>query len=213
MNIYEKILKVRIGFLSADVKKSGENKYAGYSYFDLQDIIPTIENLCAEYGVFPLISHGAEQSVLKLINIEKPDEYVEITSPTSTAKLKGAHDVQNLGAVQTYLRRYLYMTAFDIVECDQLDKTQGKEAKKGSKENPIDPVTEGTIPEKLTDEQKSEIMTMITQLASYRSVNSDTIIKDIETGYKTKLDNLTPNQAIRVKSQLAEMIAPFLKTS
>lgn len=36
----------------------------------------------------------------------------------SRAALKGCHEVQNLGAVQSYLRRYLYMAAFDIGECE-----------------------------------------------------------------------------------------------
>jgi len=36
------------------------------------------------------------------------------------------HDVQNLGAVQTYLRRYLYVNAFEIVEHDAIDKTEQK---------------------------------------------------------------------------------------
>jgi hypothetical protein len=43
----------------------------------------------------------------------------------SKAELKGCHDVQNLGAVQTYLRRYLWTAAFEIVEHDALDATTG----------------------------------------------------------------------------------------
>jgi hypothetical protein len=43
----------------------------------------------------------------------------------SSAELKGCHPVQNLGAVQTYLRRYLYTAAFELVEHDALDATTG----------------------------------------------------------------------------------------
>jgi hypothetical protein len=39
----------------------------------------------------------------------------------SSAALKGCHDVQNLGAVQTYLRRYLWVNAFEIVEHDAIE--------------------------------------------------------------------------------------------
>jgi hypothetical protein len=46
-------------------------------------------------------------------------------SPMSSAALKGCHDVQNLGAVQTYLRRYLWTNAFEIVEHDALDASTG----------------------------------------------------------------------------------------
>jgi hypothetical protein len=48
-----------------------------------------------------------------------------ITSPMSSAALKGCHEVQNLGAVQTYIRRYLWVTAMEIVEHDALDATTG----------------------------------------------------------------------------------------
>jgi len=50
---------------------------------------------------------------------------IEITSPMSSAALKGCHEVQNLGAVQTYIRRYLWVTAMEIVEHDAIDSSPG----------------------------------------------------------------------------------------
>ncbi|MNP43870.1 ERF superfamily protein [compost metagenome] len=50
---------------------------------------------------------------------------VEFTSPMGSAALKGCHEVQNIGAVETYQRRYLYVTALEIVEHDALDSTTG----------------------------------------------------------------------------------------
>jgi hypothetical protein len=46
---------------------------------------------------------------------------VIIQSPMATASLKGAHEIQNLGAVETYQRRYLWMTAMELVENDPID--------------------------------------------------------------------------------------------
>jgi hypothetical protein len=40
------------------------------------------------------------------------------------ANLKGTHPIQNLGAVETYQRRYLWMTAMEIVEHDILDASE-----------------------------------------------------------------------------------------
>jgi hypothetical protein len=54
-------------------------------------------------------------------------DFATFTSPMSSAALKGCHDVQNLGAVQTYLRRYLWTNAFEIVEHDALDATTGNQ--------------------------------------------------------------------------------------
>jgi hypothetical protein len=62
---------------------------------------------------------------------------IEITSPMSEAALKGCHAVQNLGAVQTYIRRYLWVTALEIVEHDAIDSSSGADvevALKGIKE-------------------------------------------------------------------------------
>jgi len=59
------------------------------------------------------------------INDVQDGTSVMFTSPMSSAALKGCHDVQNLGAVQTYLRRYLWTNAFEIVEHDALDATMG----------------------------------------------------------------------------------------
>jgi hypothetical protein len=44
-----------------------------------------------------------------------------------SAALKGCHEVQNVGAVETYQRRYLWVTAMEIVEHDALDATTGAE--------------------------------------------------------------------------------------
>jgi hypothetical protein len=55
----------------------------------------------------------------------------------SRAELKGCHEVQNLGAVQTYLRRYLWTTAFEVVEHDALDATTGNvEVKSNQSQKP-----------------------------------------------------------------------------
>jgi hypothetical protein len=42
-----------------------------------------------------------------------------------SANLKGCHEVQNIVAVETYQRRYLYVTALAIVEHDALDAVTG----------------------------------------------------------------------------------------
>ena len=42
-----------------------------------------------------------------------------------SAALKGCHEVQNIGAVETYQRRYLWVAALEIVEHDALDATTG----------------------------------------------------------------------------------------
>jgi len=121
MNVYEKLQKARIELQSSSMKKSGHNKFAGYQYFELGDFLPEINNIFAKLGLFSAVSFGKDMAELKVINIEKPDEIITFTSPMAEANLKGCHPIQNLGAVETYNRRYLYVTALEIVEHDALD--------------------------------------------------------------------------------------------
>lgn len=121
MNIYSKIQLVKKALLEANLKKSGQNKFANYNYFELADFLPTIINLCNENGLFTQISFTNELAYLTIVNAEKADETVTYTSPMRELELKGCNLIQALGGVETYSRRYLYMSAFDIVENDMFD--------------------------------------------------------------------------------------------
>lgn len=118
MNIYEKLIEARMKIQATGIKKSGRNDFSEYDYFTLKDILELVVPLCSELKMLPVISFSAETATLEIIDAEKPAEKIVITSPMSRAALKGCHEVQNLGAVQSYLRRYLYMAAFDIDECE-----------------------------------------------------------------------------------------------
>ena len=126
MNVYQKLNAARDQFHSQKLKKSGHNKFANYYYFELGDFIIPALQIFHEVGLTSIISFGTENAVMEIVNTEKPEEKVFITSPMSSAALKGCHEVQNLGAVQTYLRRYLWVAALEIVEHDALDATTGR---------------------------------------------------------------------------------------
>lgn len=130
MNVYQKLNAARVKFHSLELKKSGHNKFAGYKYFELGDFIIPALAIFQEVGLTGIISFGKETADLRIVNNEKPDEVICILSPMSSAALKGCHDVQNLGAVQTYLRRYLWVAALEIVEHDALDSSKPVEEKK-----------------------------------------------------------------------------------
>ena len=121
MNVYEKLAKARVMFQENNPKMSGKNTYAGYTYFELSDILPVINKIGAEIGFVCEVSFTKDEAVLIFRNTEKADEAIDFHSPMSTASLKGCHEVQNLGAVQTYLKRYLYQNCFEIVESDALN--------------------------------------------------------------------------------------------
>lgn len=131
MNLFEKLAKARRTMAETNMKKSGQNTYSGYDYFELGDFMPYISKLEDELKFCCLPFFISEAGALTGINLiivdsEKPDDTVTFHSPAADVTLKGAHAIQNLGAVETYLRRYIYMAAFEIVEHDTIDATAGK---------------------------------------------------------------------------------------
>ena len=129
MSVYKKLMQARLKLQTTKIAKSGHNKFAGYSYMQLDDFLPVTQNIFAELGLCGIISYGMEIATLTITDTDGGGEIV-IQSPMSTAALKGCHEVQNLGAVQTYLRRYLWVTAMEIVEHDALDSAPPVEEEK-----------------------------------------------------------------------------------
>lgn len=126
MNVYQKLSVARDEFHQMELKKSGHNKFAGYYYFELSDFVVPALQVMKKVGLTPIISFGKELAEIRLVNDDKPEEIIVITSPMSEAALKGCHPVQNLGAVESYIRRYLWVAALEIVEHDALDATTGR---------------------------------------------------------------------------------------
>ena len=133
MNIYEKIQKVKEEFLAKNIKKSGQNKFAGFSYYELSDITPPLIELCNKYKLFTAFRFTNEEAVLEIVNVEEPKEVQLYSSPMEELELKGCNKIQALGGTETYQRRYLYMAAFDIIEADLFDKTSGSEGNESKK--------------------------------------------------------------------------------
>lgn len=127
MSVYTKLNDAREKFHKLKLTKTGQNKFAGYSYFELGDFLIPALDVFKEVGLCAYISFGADLATMTIVDISPPDgkpETVTITSPMSEASLKGCHPIQNLGAVQTYLRRYLWVAALEIVEHDALDSSE-----------------------------------------------------------------------------------------
>lgn len=157
--VYAKLQKARIKLQSAAIKKSGHNKFAGYQYFELGDFLPTINEIFNELGLCSVISFDKELATLRIIDTDNGGS-ITFTSPMADANLKGCHPIQNLGAVETYSRRYLYVTALEIVEHDALDATTGQDAPKSVK-----PIAKDVF-DSMTSEEQEAIRSIGVQVIS-----------------------------------------------
>jgi hypothetical protein len=133
MNVYQRLNAARQKFHTLKLSKSGHNKFAGYYYFELGDFLIPALGVFAEFGLCAIVTFEATTASMIIRNVEKTEETIVLTSPMGSAALKGCHEVQNIGAVETYQRRYLWVMALEIVEHDALDATLGK---KGAQAEP-----------------------------------------------------------------------------
>lgn len=122
--IYEKLQKARVELQKMQLKKSGKNKFSGFSYYELADFLPQVNQLF--YDLKLCSNFSIKDNMAQLIITDWEDNTAQIfTSPIEELELKGCTKVQALGGVHTYLKRYLYINALEIVEADMLDAKAG----------------------------------------------------------------------------------------
>lgn len=124
MTVYSKLNKARLKFHSLPLKKSGHNKFAGYRYFELGDFLVPALQICDEVGISCTISFASDNATMRIVDIEDGSAII-LNTPMADAATKGQLPIQSLGSQHTYLRRYLWMLALEIVEHDAIDATAG----------------------------------------------------------------------------------------
>lgn len=123
MNVYAKLAKARVDLQSKDIKKTGKN--VKFNYMELEDFLPLANVINNDIGLVPVFSIANDVALLTIYNTEGEDS-ITFTSPTAHAKLQGgASPIQELGAQHTYMRRYLYLLAYEICENDALGSQEG----------------------------------------------------------------------------------------
>ena len=133
MSVYKKLNDARAKFHSLKLEKTGHNKFAGYFYFELGDFLIPALQVFNEVGLCAVVSFDKDLATMTIQDLDTDfaaGGYIRITSPMGSAALKGCHEVQNVGACETYARRYLWVAALEIVEHDALDATTGKGEKR-----------------------------------------------------------------------------------
>ena len=152
-SLYQKLTEIKNEISKLNLKKTGINKYSGFTYYELADILPAIISLCAKYGVYTYTTYDNDLAKLVAINTENAEEKLEISSPMRTFELKGTNQIQVLGGVETYSRRYLYIAMFDIVEGDSFDANAGSDKNQEIKKEEPKQETKLSTPEQIKELQ------------------------------------------------------------
>lgn len=173
MSIYAKLAQARVKLQKENLKKTGNNR--NFKYFELKDFLPRVNEIFDELKMCAVVRYSSELATLTIYDCEK-EESIEFTSPMVQKALPSGTEIQNLGAIQTYQRRYLYLTALEIVEDDLVD----------------------SIPPENTEQKKQESRKRYNE-STQQNVNS--IPRE---QYHTDVENLRKRLLNKTKEQIEE---------
>lgn len=167
MNLNESIINIRVKLQNAKLKKSGKNKFAGFDYFELADFLPKLNELMLEEKINDRFYIKDDLATLELqkgeeVNIytmpfvlfETPLNWKENKLTGEIEQVKSMQDIQYLGALNTYYKRYLYLNAFGITDGEVIDSMNNDEVT--SKKTMISP-KQLELLNKLNDENKEKV--------------------------------------------------------
>ena len=130
-SVYKKLARARAIVQTGGLQRTGKHRHATktgaiveYKYFELADFLPKANlafdavGLCSSFKILHG-SDGHEMASLIIVNSDNPDDRITFTSDTARVEMQTA--IQSLGALHTYMRRYLWIEALEIVENDMVD--------------------------------------------------------------------------------------------
>ena len=168
-NVYKKLAKARVLIQKKGLTKSGKNAYAGFEYFELGDFLDKCNEVFDEVGlcaVFRIVTNNSdpygkpkETAFLNIVNSDEPSEMITFSSDTAeplqidrNGQEKKQNPIQVLGSKHTYMRRYLYLEALEISECDEVDATIGKDEPQATKKDRAITKEQSAILQKLCEQ-------------------------------------------------------------
>lgn len=135
MNLNETIIKIRVELQNSKIKKSGKNRFAGFEYYELADFLPKLNELMLKEKVNDRFTIKDGLAMLELIKGEERQEYTIpfqiFPTPLNKNGSPSMQDIQYLGALNTYYKRYLYLNAFGITDGEVIDSMDSANLQKG----------------------------------------------------------------------------------
>lgn len=134
MNLNETIALIRVTLQDIKIKKSGKNKHAGFEYYELSDFLPTLNELMKENGLNDRFTIESGLATLTLIKGDDEQHYSipfeMFDVPLTKAGSPMMQQIQYLGALNTYYKRYLYLNAFGITDGEVIDSIDNSQLSK-----------------------------------------------------------------------------------
>lgn len=181
LNLNESIIKIRVKLQNSKIKKSGKNKFAGFEYYELGDFLPKLNELMLEENINDLFTIENDEVKLILMKGEEKQEYKMpfriFETPLTKDGKQSMQDIQYLGALNTYYKRYLYLNAFGITDGEVIDSMNSEEIKKPIKQ------------------ETKEILITEKQIELIKGLDQERVKKALEYYEKENIEDLTLVQA------------------
>jgi len=119
MTIEDKLLQARKLIKETSLKKEGTNKFSKYDYFTPTQVSHLVDTVCQELKMLPIFSLKKDEfglyGTLTLGDIDKPaGEGITIQMRTEMPQITATNMTQQMGGCETYTKRYMLMSLFDI---------------------------------------------------------------------------------------------------
>lgn len=123
MCIISKIEEIQYALMTKEFSKSGYNKFSRNKYHELKDILPAIMNECHKRDLVLLFNFTRDSAYMDVTDKNNVENYYRFTMPMPELKAINSkmNEIQSIGADSTYLKRYLLVNAFLILEDDVAD--------------------------------------------------------------------------------------------
>ncbi|WP_373077220.1 ERF family protein [Fusobacterium varium] len=202
--VWKKLAQARMKLQESSLIMTGENKYSNYKYFELADFMPQINKANFEVGLVSLfnLKNDNQLAVLEIIDVEDGSSIVfETKSSECILKTKEGrmNPIQELGATHTYMRRYMYMGAYEISENDIVNGIDGVPIDNNDKKVPN---KKNDTPKPATQNQLTKIFATAGELKIGKTDLECVIFKD----YAVKdMKELTTVQASKIIENIKSM--------
>lgn len=136
-NLNDSIISIRVSLQNLKLKKSGKNKFAGFEYYELADFLPALNELMQKENINDQFTIENDMAILILRKGEESQEYKMpfkiFDTPLNKDGKPSMQDIQYLGALNTYYKRYLYLNAFGITDGEIIDSMDTSDLKEVDK--------------------------------------------------------------------------------
>lgn len=215
-NIYKRLAIVREKFLAGGIKKTGKNTQLKSMYFQLEDIVPISTPLFHEQDLLPVTNFTKDECTLTVIDMTDSESRLVFTAPMREWLGNAAvTPVQALGATITYMRRYLYQMALDVVEVDEMESgatPTSAPASPAPKAPPATPETREEVKKQLTNAEGNATPLQIKQLKSAlkKLIEVDPTKEEMvaQIAIQTQsFENISKTDCEQILSRVSELIA------